>query len=162
MEKRRRFALFGARFDFRPCLGEKFNVGANFFGCGGAGGSANDEASAGCALGVVDEMAEAGTIFGGRNFARDAGVVERWHIDEEAAGQSDVAGDTRALFAERLFGDLDDDFLSLLQRIGDELRAARRLRAMRAVAAALSMLRATAAIVTASAVASTAASWVLH
>ena len=115
----------------------------------------------------VDEMTQAGAIFGGSDFARDAGVIERRHVDEIAAGKGDVAGDARAFFAERLFGDLDDDFLALLQKVGNELRAAR----LGAVAMAMSagaMLRAaatvgtSAAIVTASAVASSTARGVLH
>ena len=67
-------------------------------------------------------MAQASAIFGGSDFARDAGVIERGHVDEIAAGKSDVAGDARAFFAERLLGDLDDDFLALLQHVSDELR----------------------------------------
>ena len=87
-----------------------------------AGGGANDETSATLALRFVDEMAQTRAIFGGSDFARDAGVIERRHVDEIAAGQSDVARDARAFLAERLFGDLDDDFLALLQHVGDELR----------------------------------------
>ena len=41
------------------------------------------------------------------------------HIDQEAARQSDVAGDARALFAERFLGDLDDDVLAGFQHFGD-------------------------------------------
>jgi hypothetical protein len=112
-------------------------------------------------------MPETGAIFGGSDFARDAGVIESRHVNEIAAGKSDVARDARAFFAERLFGDLDDDFLALLQHVGNELGTAR----WRAVAMAMasgSMLRATAtvgtsaAIVTASAVASSAARGMLH
>ena len=51
--------------------------------------------------------------------------MDRGHIDQETARQSDVAGDARALFAERLLGDLDDDVLASLQHFGNELRAAR-------------------------------------
>src|SRR5260370_24371982 len=54
--------------------------------------------------------------------------MNRWHVNKEAARQSHVAGDARALFAKRFLGDLDDDILSSLQHFGDELRAARRTR----------------------------------
>ena len=113
-------------------------------------------------------MAQASAIFGGSDFARDAGVIERGHVDEIAAGKSDVAGDARAFFAERLFGDLDDDFLALLQHVGNELGAARGRAVAMAMASRWPMLRAaatvgtSAAIVTASAVASSAARGVLH
>src|SRR5204863_8073279 len=52
--------------------------------------------------------------------------MNRGHIDKEAARQSDVAGDARALLAERLFGDLDDHVLAGLQHFGNELGTARR------------------------------------
>ena len=51
--------------------------------------------------------------------------MDRGHVDQEAARQSDVAGDARALLAERFLGDLDDDVLAGLQHFGNELRAAR-------------------------------------
>jgi hypothetical protein len=35
-----------------------------------------------------------------------------------------VAGDARALFAQRFLGDLHDDFLARLQHFGNQLRAA--------------------------------------
>src|SRR6266478_3560790 len=54
--------------------------------------------------------------------------MNRGHVNKETAGQSHVAGDARALFAERFLGDLDDDILSSLQHFGDELRATRRTR----------------------------------
>ena len=89
-------------------------------------------------------------------------MVERGHVDQVAPGQRDVAGDARAFLAERLLGDLDDDFLALLEHVGDQLRAAR-LRAM-AVTAVAAVMRTAAAIVAAAstAVASAAASRVLH
>src|SRR6266849_6470305 len=51
--------------------------------------------------------------------------MDRGHVDQETARQSDVAGDARALFAERLLGDLDDDVLAGLQHFGNELGTAR-------------------------------------
>jgi hypothetical protein len=52
--------------------------------------------------------------------------MDRRHVDEEAAGQRDVAGDAGALLAERFLGDLDDDVLTGFQHFADELRTARR------------------------------------
>src|SRR5713226_5565196 len=52
--------------------------------------------------------------------------MNRGHVDQEAAGQRDVAGDARALFAERLLGNLDDDVLAGLQHLGNELGTTRR------------------------------------
>src|SRR6201997_2189795 len=167
MEERRCFALLGARLDFLPRAHEEFAVGFYFFGGGASGGGSNDESASTLTLGFVDEMAQAGAIFSGSDFARDAGVIERRHVDEIAAGKSDVTRDACAFFAERLFGDLDDDFLPLFQQVGNQLRTARR-RAMAVAMASRAMLRAAAtvgtstAIVTASSVASSAARGVLH
>ncbi len=47
------------------------------------------------------------------------------HVDQEAAGQSDVAGDARALLAKGFLSDLDDHVLAGLQHFGNELRTAR-------------------------------------
>jgi hypothetical protein len=51
--------------------------------------------------------------------------MDRGHVDEKTARQRDVARNARALFAEGLLGDLDDDVLAGLQHFGNELRAAR-------------------------------------
>ena len=45
-------------------------------------------------------------------------VIDGRHVDHIAAGQGDVRGDARALLAERLLGDLDDDFLAFLEQVG--------------------------------------------
>ena len=50
---------------------------------------------------------------------RYADVIHRRHVDEEAAGQRDVARDARAFAGDRVFRDLDDDLLSFAQQIGD-------------------------------------------
>jgi hypothetical protein len=51
--------------------------------------------------------------------------MDRGHIDQEAAGQSNVTGDARALFAQRFLSDLDDDVLAGLQHFGNKLGTAR-------------------------------------
>src|SRR5882724_7247976 len=63
--------------------------------------------------------------------------MNRGHIDQEAAGQRDMAGDARALFAEGFLGNLDDNLLASLEHFGDELRTARRARAATLVAAVM-------------------------
>ena len=54
-------------------------------------------------------------------------MADGGHVNEKTAGQSDVAGDARALFPERFLGDLHDDLLAGFQHLGDQLRAPRRL-----------------------------------
>ena len=58
-------------------------------------------------------------LFFGSNLARNAGVIHRRHVDQEAARQRDVAGDARAFLADRLLGNLDQDFLAFLQQVAD-------------------------------------------
>jgi hypothetical protein len=48
------------------------------------------------------------------------------HVDQESAGERDVAGDARTFLAERFLGDLHDDILTGFQHFADELRTARR------------------------------------
>src|ERR1019366_1742693 len=53
------------------------------------------------------------------DLARDSGVVDGRHEDQEAAGKRNVRGDARALLGDGLFGDLDENFLSWLEQIAD-------------------------------------------
>src|SRR5260370_858926 len=120
------FALLAAFLDFVPGLAEELDVGANLVVGGAACCGADDEAAGISAAGFTDETTKPRAVFGGDNFARYPGVMDRGQLDQAAARQSDVAGDARALLAERFLGDLDDDVLAGLQHFGNELRAARR------------------------------------
>src|SRR6202162_2889569 len=126
MEERGSFALLAAFLDFVPGSAEEFDVGANFFVGGAACRGAHDEAAGIAAARFADEAAQTRAIIGAGDFARDADVIDGRHVHEKTSGQSDVTGDARALFAERLFGDLDDYILAGLEHFGNELRAARR------------------------------------
>ena len=117
---------FAACPDFVPGVAEEFDVGANFVVGRAAGSGAHDEAAGKGAARFADEAAKARAVFGGDDVARHADVIDGGHVDQEAAGQRDVAGDARALFAERFLGDLNDDFLPGLQHFGNQLRTARR------------------------------------
>ena len=68
----------------------------------------------------------------GVDLARNTNVVHRRHEDEEASWQGNVAGDTCTLAGNRLFGDLDQDFLPLLEQLADD----RQIRGLHAGAAA--------------------------
>ena len=72
----------------------------------------SDEAAGERALGFADEPAEALTLLGRADAARNADVIDRRHVNQEAARERDVASDARALFAQRLLGDLHQDFLA--------------------------------------------------
>jgi len=71
-----------------------------------------------------------------------------------------VTGDARAFLAERFLGDLDDDFLPLLQKVGNQLRTAL-LRAVMPVAVT-AVVRAAAPVVAAAAIASASPRGILH
>src|SRR5579872_7483481 len=70
-------------------------------------------------------MPQARPLFRRSDLAGDARMVQRRHVNKIPPGQSYVARDARALLAERLLRDLHDDFLSLLQEIGNQHRATR-------------------------------------
>jgi hypothetical protein len=63
-------------------------------------------------------------------------MLDGRHVDEVTARQSDVRSDARALLRDRLFGNLDDDLLTLAQKISDG-----RLAAVATAAALASALR---------------------
>src|SRR6266849_1131118 len=87
VQKRRCFAFLVFLLDLVPGLPEKVDVGADFFVRGAAGGGADDEASGISAAGFADDAAEARAVFRAGDFAGDADVVNRGHVDEEAARQ---------------------------------------------------------------------------
>src|SRR6202035_3567047 len=126
VEQRGSFALFALLLDVVPGFAEEVNVGADFVIGGAAGCGSNDEAAGIGVAGFADQTAKARTIFRRDDLARNAGVMNGRHVHEKTSGQSDVTGDARALFAERLLGDLDDYVLTGLEHFRNELRAARR------------------------------------
>jgi hypothetical protein len=62
------------------------------------------------------------------------------HVNQEASGKRDVTRDARALFAEWLFGDLDNDILTGFEHLGNELRSARRAGASALVSAVTALM----------------------
>src|SRR5437764_14403141 len=46
-------------------------------------------------------------------------MIHRGHIDQKTPWQCDVAGNARAFFADRLFGNLHQNFLAFFQQIAD-------------------------------------------
>ena len=125
VEQSRSFALFAALLDLEPSLAEEIDVGADFVVGSAASGGSNDEAAGIAGAGFTDQPAKARTILRGDNLARYARVMNRGHVDQEAAGQRDMTGDPRALLAQRFLGDLDDDFLTGLEHFRNELRPPR-------------------------------------
>src|ERR1017187_657500 len=103
----------------QPEVVEEHHVGAQLF-LGAAVARRADDISARNAGSIVLQNAlEAEAFVVARNLPRHADVIHGRHVDQEAAGQRDVRGDARALGAEWLLGDLNDDFLPFLQQIAD-------------------------------------------
>ena len=86
-----------------------------------AGGGPDDHAAGEAVLlaELADDAAQAPALFARLDLARDADVIDRRHEDQEAARHGDVRGEARALGAERLLDDLDEDFLPFLQQVFD-------------------------------------------
>ncbi len=120
IDQRRRLAVLGAGLDLGPQMFQEADVGAQIFFLDVGGGGANDESAQAVFALAGDDALQALALLVGGDLARDADVVDRRHVDQEAAGQRDVAGDARALLADGLLGNLDQHLLPFLQQIGDE------------------------------------------
>src|SRR4029077_1680095 len=83
VEQSGRLALLAAFLNFVPGLAEELDVGANLVIGGAARGGSNDEAAGIGAAGLTDEAAKPRAIFGGDDFARYPGVMDRGHVDQE-------------------------------------------------------------------------------
>ncbi len=59
-------------------------------------------------------------FFVGGDLAADSYMRNGWHEDEESAWKRNVAGDASALLCDRFLGDLDKDFLTGFEEIGDD------------------------------------------
>ena len=119
MEQHRRRLLLGLLPDVQPQVVEERHVAGDlFFGAAFARRAHNEAARDPGAVRLQNPL-QAQALFVARDLARDADVLERRHVDHEAARQGDVRRDARALLAERLLRDLDDDFLAFLQQVAD-------------------------------------------
>ena len=92
-------------------------------------------------------------FFLGRNLPRDARVIHGRHVDQETSRQRDVARDACALLANGFLGDLDQNLLPFLEKVGDQ-----RYRSRLAAPEAASPTAAASAIATLSLVARAAVS----
>ena len=119
MQQHRRGLLLRLLPDVEPEVVEERHVGADlFFGVAFAG-RAHDEAARDALPVRLQDALQPLALFVAGDLARDADVIDRRHVDHEPARQRDVRCDARALLAERLLGNLDDDLLPFLQQVGD-------------------------------------------
>ena len=77
---------------------------------------------------ALEHLLEARALLLVLDAPRDADVIDRRHVDEEAARQRDVAGDARAFAGDGVLRHLHDDLLPFAQQIGDRRLGAMRLR----------------------------------
>ena len=99
-----------------PEIEQEAQVAAKLFFAGSRSSSADDEAAGCLALFAEENLFQAATFPVGLDLARDAGVVDRRHEDQEASGKGDVRCNARALFGDWLLCDLDEDFLPRLEQ----------------------------------------------
>ncbi len=121
VDDRRRARRFGALPHLGPDLVERVEVGDDVFLRTAGGGRADDDA-AGEAVRLAklaDDAAQPAALVARFDLAGDADVVDRRHEHEEPAGHRHVRGQARALGAERLLDDLDDDLLAFFQQLFD-------------------------------------------
>ena len=85
------------------------------------GGGADDDAAGEAVLlaELLDDAAQARPLFARLDLAGHADVIDRRHEHQEAPRHRDVRRQPRALGAERLLDDLDQDLLALLQQVFD-------------------------------------------
>ena len=115
MDQCRSGFLLGFGTNVGPEISEEPNILNEFvfaaaFRCG-----TDDESPGQTILVLVNDAFETRTLFIGTDFARHADVIDSRHVHQVSAGHGDVRGDTRALLAERLFGNLNQDLLTLPQ-----------------------------------------------
>ena len=107
--------------DLGPDLVEGLEVADDVF-LGPAGGGGADDDAAGEAVRLAelaDDAAQAAALLARLDLARDADVIDRRHEHQEPARHRHVRGQARALGAERLLDDLDEDLLAFLQQLFD-------------------------------------------
>ena len=121
VDHRRRARRLGLLADLGPDLVEVAQVRDDVV-LGAAGGRGADDDAAGepvLLAELADDAAQPAALVARFDLARDADVVHRRHEHQEAAGHRRVRREAGALGAERLLGDLDDDFLAFLEEVFD-------------------------------------------
>jgi len=103
----------------RPQVIQELHVPGDFFFAAALCGGAGDESAHRTGTLALQNAFQPEAFFIAGDFARDAHVFERGHVDHEASRQGDMRGDARALLTQRLLSDLYDDFLAFLQKVCD-------------------------------------------
>ena len=136
VDRDRRALLLAALPHVDPDLVEVIQVRQDVVLRPARGRGADDHAAAEVVLlaELADNAAQARALLAAVDLPRDADVIHGRHEHQEASRQRDMTRQARALGAERLLGDLDDDVLAFLEQLFD-LRLGSALLAFVAVAA---------------------------
>ncbi len=114
-------AIGGAFGDLVPLFDEHGEVADEVAGAFALTDRAHDDAHAFGDIEFAEDFPETLAFLGVVDFPADAEHVVERHEDEEAAGETDVGGDARALVADGAFGDLDEEFRADWVERGDVL-----------------------------------------
>ena len=125
INQRRRLAVFSARANFVPQAFQETDVGPKLLFVRALSGGTHDESAVTVFTLALDDSLQPQALFVGSDLTRDASVIHGRHVHQKTSRQGDMAGDARALLADRLFGDLYQDFLAFLQQVGDQRQVLR-------------------------------------
>src|SRR5437870_1608915 len=127
MNQRRRRLLFALPADVGPEVSKKTDILDKFFFTATFGRRTHDESTGEPVAMLVDDSFQAQAFFIRSDFSRNADMIDSWHINKISARQRDVRRDARALFAERLFGHLNQDLLAFAKQFRDHRIRFRRI-----------------------------------
>ena len=119
MQQQRGGPLFGLLPDIQPEVEEEIHVGREILFAFAFAGRAHDESARNSGVVDLQNPLQAQALFVAGDFARNAGVFQRRHVDHVSSRQRDMGSNARALLAQRLLGDLNDDLLAFLEQLGD-------------------------------------------
>ena len=113
------FGGVGAGAQLVPELGEKVNVRFNVFLGPAFGGRPGDKAARERSLVFQNRVPQAESLLLGGNLSRDANVGHGGHVNQVAARQCNMRGNPSPFGPQRFPGDLNQDFLTFLQNVGN-------------------------------------------
>src|SRR5215469_2895847 len=120
MQQRRGLAIVVLLLDLVPGLPQKLDVHANFVVRRSARRGAHDESTRIAAACFTHQPPQPRTIFRAGNLPRNADVINRRHVHQEAPGQRHVARDSRTLLAQGFLRDLHHHVLPRLQHLRNQ------------------------------------------
>src|SRR5262245_28853499 len=115
------------RADIRPKIAEEPDVLDEFLFTSSFSRGAHDETSRQTVPILMDNSLEPRPFVVRGDLARHADVIDRRHVNQVTPRQRDVGGNAGALLSKRLFGDLNQNFLSFPKQFGNRCARFRRM-----------------------------------